>query len=192
VSNRDSSTCNLWMQIDIVRYYDRLETWTENEVLSVIHLNAIFPLLFTRALLPQLRAAQGPTLVIFVGSISADIPMARFGIYASSKNFLEALARCLDADELWPAPTSGPSFMYLAVGNVVTNSTRTIPHLFNPTSERFAKAVVARIGCGRRRITPYMPHAIQQWCVTMIGESSVQRVIARELSNLLQENKKSE
>src|ERR1700722_16111294 len=71
----------------------RIDEWTEKELLDVIHLNAIFPFPLPPVLLPQLRATHGPTTIIFVGSISADIPIPRFGIYGSSKNFVEALSR---------------------------------------------------------------------------------------------------
>jgi len=155
-------------------------------VLGIVHLNAIFPLLLTRALLPTLRARQGPTQVMFVGSISANISIPRFTIYASSKNFIKALARCLDADEHWPVSRrQGVSFMYLNVGEVVSSTMKITPSLFAPTSERFAKAVVARIGCGRKQITPWMPHAVLEWFMTMLGENIVERFARKEVSMLL-------
>ena len=154
--------------------------------MKVINLNAIFPILFTRALLPQLRASKGPTLVAFVGSISADIPIPRFGVYAACKHFLEALARCLDADERWPAAAPlRPSFMYMAVGKVVTGTMPTVPNLFNPTSERFAKSLVPKLGCGRRRITPYMPHAIESSIIPLLGDKIIERAISKEVGEIL-------
>jgi 17beta-estradiol 17-dehydrogenase / very-long-chain 3-oxoacyl-CoA reductase len=147
---------------------------------------SIFPLLLTRALLPTLRARQGPAHVMFVGSQSANISIPRFTIYASSKNFIKALARCLDADEHWPVShRQGVSFMYLNVGEVVSSTMQITPGLFAPTSERFAKAVVARIGCGRKQITPWMPHAVLEWFMTMLGESIVERFTRQEVSKLL-------
>jgi 17beta-estradiol 17-dehydrogenase / very-long-chain 3-oxoacyl-CoA reductase len=169
-----------------------LDEWTEKEVMSVVNLNAIFPLRLTRVLLPQLRAAKGPTLVIFVGSISADIAIQRFGVYGSSKNFVQSLSRCLDVDERWPfGSSSNISFMYAAVGEVVSNTMRVKPHLFTPTSERFAKAFVARIGCGQRRITPWMPHAVQQWAMTPLGESVVEMFSGNEVAHIMKQEIKT-
>jgi 17beta-estradiol 17-dehydrogenase / very-long-chain 3-oxoacyl-CoA reductase len=64
--------------------------------------------------------------------------------------------------------------------------------LIAPTSERFAKAAVARIGCGRRRITPWMPHAVLQWLMTTLGETAMQGSINHEVSNILKQVIKDE
>jgi 17beta-estradiol 17-dehydrogenase / very-long-chain 3-oxoacyl-CoA reductase len=169
-----------------------LDKWTEKEIMNVVNLNAIFPLRLTRVLLPQLRAVKGPALVIFVGSFAADIAVQRFGVYGSSKNFVQSLSRCLGADERWPfGSSSNISFMYAAVGEVVSNTMRVKPHLFSPTSERFAKAFVARIGCGKRRITPWMPHAVQQWVMMPLGESVIEIFSGNEISQIMKQEIKT-
>jgi 17beta-estradiol 17-dehydrogenase / very-long-chain 3-oxoacyl-CoA reductase len=75
--------------------------------------------------------------------------------------------------------------MYLAVGKVVSGTMPTVPHVFNPTSERFAKALVARIGCGKKRITPWMPHAFLQWFMTLFPENVVERSVSQEVTEIL-------
>ncbi|EPS95966.1 hypothetical protein FOMPIDRAFT_1025549, partial [Fomitopsis schrenkii] len=95
---------------------------SEAELLETIFWNDVFPLLLTRALLPQLRATaqRGPFLAQFVGSQAALTSPVTMTTYAATKGFLAALSRGLDNDEqLWGTPT-GVRFEYLSVGNVST------------------------------------------------------------------------
>ncbi|KAI1797399.1 NAD(P)-binding protein [Ganoderma leucocontextum] len=143
-----------------------LQTWadesTEEHILSEVHMNALFSLFLTRVLLPQLRRAARAG------------PLCRF----ASKGFLQSLARGLDND----APT-GLRFTYLAVGAVHSDNrpSSTPPSLTVPTSVRFAWSVVESIGYGRRRIVPYIVHAVQ-FCdraVDLIQARTMQSLIAR-------------
>lgn len=59
--------------------------------------NVIAPALLTRALLPQLRAAQAT--VIFIGSGAGTKPVPGSAVYTASKHALRALADVLRIDE---------------------------------------------------------------------------------------------
>ncbi|PCH40817.1 NAD(P)-binding protein [Wolfiporia cocos MD-104 SS10] len=173
---------------------ERIDEQNESYVLGIAQRNAIFPLLLTRALLPKLRlsARNGPVLVAFVGSQAGDISPPRFSVYAASKSFLIALTRGLDNDErVWGAPT-GIRFEYLAVGQVQSNSLRVQASLSSPTSERFAKAVVAHLGCGWRRYAPWMPHAVMQWAMEFLGEKAVDMFTAQAIGQMLEEREKKD
>ncbi|OBZ72240.1 Very-long-chain 3-oxoacyl-CoA reductase [Grifola frondosa] len=166
---------------------ERIDERSEEHILSVVHWNAIFPLFLTRALLPRLRvsAKHGPVLVQFIGSIAGDISPPRLPIYAASKKFLEGLTRGLDNDERYFGTPTGVRFTYIAVGAVVSNSLRADVNLGRPTSETFAKTLVARSGCGKRRVAPYVVHAIMQWAMEAMGEEVVDRYSAEEMANLI-------
>ncbi|KAI0940582.1 hypothetical protein AcW1_003739 [Taiwanofungus camphoratus] len=176
--------------------YPRIDGFSDAELVRVVHWNAIFPLLLTRALLPQLRttARGGPVMVQFVGSVAADTAPPRFALYAAAKTFLQALARGLDTDErVWGAPT-GVRFAYLSVSAVRSASTlvKARGALDAPPPERFARALVGKIGCGWRRYAPWMPHAVMQWAVGLMGERTVDQYVAEAVREGLVAQKKLE
>ncbi|KAL7279411.1 NAD-P-binding protein [Trametes coccinea BRFM310] len=173
---------------------ERLDERPEEYIHNLVHWNALFPLLLTRVLLPQLRrsAKHGPVIVQFVGSLAGDISPPRLPIYAASKRFLEALTRGLDNDELFFDGPTGVRFTYLAVGPVNSASMHQKPSLNTPTSERFAKAIIARTGCGRRRVAPYAMHAISKVVVEALGQRTVDYYTAEEMKVLIKHYAKSE
>ncbi|CDO78043.1 hypothetical protein BN946_scf184724.g7 [Trametes cinnabarina] len=183
-------TCRQLMHIG---FYYRLDDRPEEYIHNLVRWNALFPLLLTRVLLPQLRrsAKHGPVIVQFVGSLAADISPPRLPIYAASKRFLEALTRGLDNDELFFDGPTGVRFTYLAVGPVNSASMHQKPSLNTPTSERFAKAIIARTGCGRRRVAPYAMHAISQVVVEALGQRAVDYYTAEEMKVLIKHYAKS-
>ncbi|KAH9927258.1 NAD(P)-binding protein [Fomitopsis serialis] len=162
---------------------DGIDSFTDTHLAGIVHQNAMFHLLLTRALLPSLRtsAKRGPVIVHFVGSVTADITPPRLVAYAASKAFVRALARGLDNDEqLWGAP-SGVRFACITVGEVQSNSHKAKASLVCPTADRFAKAVVAKIGCGRRQYTPWMPHAILNWVTGLLPEHMLDKTVAEAM-----------
>ncbi|CCM02152.1 uncharacterized protein FIBRA_04230 [Fibroporia radiculosa] len=166
--------------------WEKTDGLSEEYLLDIVRRNALFPMLLTRVLLPKLRAAakSGPVLVQFIGSQAGDISPPRLGLYAGSKSFLKALARSLDTDELvWETP-SGVRFEYLLVGQVQSNSMQISTSIGTPSSERFAKAIVARMGCGWRKYAPYMPHAVMQWSMEAMGENVVDMFTAQAIGEL--------
>ena len=154
-----------------------------------VRVNCLFSFNLTRAFLPKLRSAAGPALVVFVGSISADIHIPRLYNYAPCKSFLFQLTRCLNTDERYWTPTN-VSFSYFVVGEVVSNSMRINPGLFRPSSSRFAKHFVETLGCGWERVTPYWLHAVQQWGVSLLGERLVGKYAAIRIRELLEKDLK--
>ncbi|KAI0667838.1 NAD-P-binding protein [Trametes maxima] len=166
---------------------ERLDERPEAYIHTLVHWNALFPLLLTRVLLPQLRrsATHGPVLVQFVGSLAGDVSPPRLPIYAASKRFLEGLVRGLDNDEQFFDKPTGVRFTYLAVGPVNSASMPQAPSLMTPTSEAFGKAVVNRTGCGRRRVAPYWFHAVSQVFVEALGQGTVDGFTAQEMKGLI-------
>ncbi|KAL4245823.1 NAD(P)-binding domain superfamily protein [Abortiporus biennis] len=141
---------------------DRIDSknHTDADLLDDIRVNMLFPFYLTRYFLPILRKHNGPALVAFVGSISANISVPRLTTYAPSKAFLAQLTRCLNADERWWTPTK-ISFIHLHVGAVSSASYKEQPSLFLPSSERFSKWVIRALGSGKENIMPYPPHLVQ-------------------------------
>ena len=151
----------------------------------------MFSTLLTRVLLPHLRraAASGPVLVQFTGSIAADIAPPRLPIYAASKGFLRSLVRGLDNDELYFGAPSGVRFSYLAVGSVHSDNhvTPMKPSLRTPTSDAFARELVARSGAARL-VTPYTMHRVILWFTqNLMPDRKLDDFSAQEMKALLVE-----
>ncbi|RPD54338.1 NAD-P-binding protein [Lentinus tigrinus ALCF2SS1-7] len=175
----------------------KLDERTEEDVHRMVNLNALFPLFLNRALLPYLRrnAKSGPVLVNFVGSIAGDIAPPRLAVYAASKGFLESLTRGLDNDELFFDDPTGVRYTYLAVG-AVNSENHEAPmavSLSTPTSETFARGIINRAGCGRRRVAPYWVHAVMQYFLQdVLGDGMIDEAGAAEMKSLIARSKKGE
>ena len=183
----------------LMPYIVRLDECTEENIYGLVNLNALFSLFLNRALLPQLRRAakSGPVLVNFVGSIAGDLGHPRLAVYAGSKGFLEALARGLDNDELYlnPDGPTGVRYCYLAVAAVHTSNLRAaFPTGFTtPTCERFAKCILDRAGCGRRRVAPYWVHGMMQYFMNdVLSDGVVDKASADQMRGLIVQAKKGE
>ena len=179
--------------------FRRIDERTEEDIHQLINKNALFPLFLNRALLPSLRrnAKSGPVLVSFVGSIAGDIAPPRLAVYAASKGFLESLTRGLDNDELYlnPEGPTGVRYTYLAVG-AVNSENHDAPMavgLSTPTSEAFARAIINRTGCGRRRVAPYAVHGMMQYFLQeVLGDGVIDEASAAEMKSLIARSKKGE
>ena len=171
--------------------YCRLDKRPIDYIHTAFNLNALFPTLLTRALLPHLRrtAASGPVLVQFTGSIASEIAPPRLPIYAASKGFVKALARGLDNDELFFGAPTGVRVSYLSVGSVRSEN-HVVPmaqSLRTPSSDTFARALVAQIGTGGRVVTPYWPHAMIKWATAnLMSDSALDGFSSAEIKLLIE------
>jgi NAD(P)-dependent dehydrogenase (short-subunit alcohol dehydrogenase family) len=76
-----------------------LATWSEEELLEIVDVNALAPIRLTQAFLPLLLRARGR--VVNIGSQGGSIAMRYFGPYTMTKHALEAFTVAL-AQELGP------------------------------------------------------------------------------------------
>ncbi|KIJ32069.1 hypothetical protein M422DRAFT_36001 [Sphaerobolus stellatus SS14] len=166
----------------------KIDEWSSEEIMNTVRWNAIFPLHIIHSLLPQLRRAKGPALVINVGSYAGETPPPRLSLYASSKRFVDTLGWALSIDEEYYTPTN-VDFMYLVVGEVSTNAVRKENTLLCPDADTFARSVIDRIGCGRRRIAPYIFHAMSHWFVESFGEFLRVKIVAEAMRQMYHDKK---
>ncbi|KAF9653897.1 NAD(P)-binding protein [Thelephora ganbajun] len=140
----------------------RFEEWSENDHLSVIRWNALFPTLLTRAFLPSLRktSLSHPVLIVFNGSFSAEFAIPRIPLYTASKAFVHRLPSSLSADERFIAGQSNIEFMYLHTGSVQSNTITEPADFSRPTSDDYAAHIVKAFGSGREEVVPYIGHRI--------------------------------
>lgn len=152
------------------------------ELLTDIQRNDLFPLLLTRAVLPQLRRVAGPTQLVFVGSLSSAFPIPRIVPYGATKAFLRQLSAALGSDEAFRArSTPNVTTLYMDVGSVASNAHKTDASLMTPAAEAFAKHFVHCIGCGRASVIPYWPHALQTCTVGFLPDSLLQKELFKAM-----------
>ena len=167
----------------------RIDAIPESTLLSDLRLNATFPWLLTRALLPKLRTSRGPVELVFIGSIAGQLPMPGLIPYGASKAFLRQLSGAISADEQCRSPTNVTT-SYMLVGSVVTSGHKATSTLSTPFAEPFAKSVISKIGSGRSVVIPWVWHAVRLGMMGFAPESVLRRATAKAAEEELRVNAK--
>ncbi|KAF2239618.1 estradiol 17-beta-dehydrogenase 12-A [Viridothelium virens] len=136
-----------------------------------LNLNARFPTRLTHALLPVL-AANAPSLVLNVGSMTGVIGAPYLGSYTASKAYANMFSASLATECEIELP--GVEVLGLLIGVVRTRKQRLEANLFTPDAETLARAALKRVGCGRRVVNAYFWHAVQASMVRLMPESVLQ------------------
>lgn len=135
-----------------------LDAFSNNELAYLLSLNAVFPTLLIRAMIPVL-ARNSPALAISIGSLS-DAGLPLIGAYSANKGHQRVLFEAV-AREMRIADRD-VEVIYMRLGSVTGVSHLCAPPtLFEPHSSTAARAVLARVGCGRAVVVPYWAHALQ-------------------------------
>ena len=151
-----------------------------------IRANALFSLFLTKVFLPSLRvtARARPTLVVFMGSLSDETPMARIALYSASKHFNRRLVFGLHADERFDIPDEKAiSFMYVHLATVQTQMNPEAPNFGRPSAEYFARKLVGTFGCGRQMVVPYYGH----YLIKLVGLSLPEFLLTKVLRDAARE-----
>lgn len=151
--------------------------------IATINLNAVFPLLLTAKLLPQLLRGGGPALIMNIGSIS-DVGTPGLSAYSPCKAFLNSMTVGIGRELalLGPPPDVDVEVLAIRVGEVCgTVYDQGTPSLFHPTASTMAKACLARVGCGRRLVEGYLPHAVQAALLAMLPEGLQDRAFLGQI-----------
>ncbi|KAH6693738.1 short chain dehydrogenase/reductase [Plectosphaerella plurivora] len=132
---------------------------TAERLITDVSVNSIFPMLLIHQVIPLLE--KNPNgLIINIGSL-ADLGVPLGGSYPASKAFLATMTEVLSRE----MRLLGRNIEVLAirVGNVhgTNNSGFEEKDLFSPDAPSMAKAVIARVGCGRHVVVGHWRHALQ-------------------------------
>lgn len=145
--------------------FDKIDSFTYDELLQNASGNALFPLLLTRALYPLLIQNQ-PSLIINIGSwVSKGLPLAPS--YGPAKAFLMASTAELQLENLIEAR----DIEVLGIDVLGFTGTDTIddpPNILVPDATTYARAVVRSVGCGYPSVAPWAPHAIVFWVLEVL------------------------
>lgn len=139
--------------------------YTEREIMDNVNLNTMFPTLLVSRLLSTL-VSNALSLVINMGSMSDNgLPLMSF--YNGSKAFGRVLCQTLAND--MALEDHAVELMCVQTGGVTgTSKIQMKPNLFNQETRTFARAALARVGCGRAVVVGYFPHAMQQVMADMM------------------------
>ncbi|MGI4816230.1 MAG: SDR family NAD(P)-dependent oxidoreductase [Janthinobacterium lividum] len=161
----------------VVPSFRTLQDTAPADLDQLLALNVRFATHITRALLPNL--VQRQCLVINVGSVTAMLPQPWLGVYAGSKAYNLAWSRSLRAEMV--AAGKEVEVLGLAVGEVKSqnNSGGEGVKLFKPSSRTLARAALAKVGCGRAVVVPYVLHALQIALMGLAPEWVVERLMVR-------------
>jgi len=148
-----------------------LDQLDEEIITSVMNINARFPYLITRAFLPLLRrnSQNGPVEVVFIGSLSGEVPVPFISPYAGSKMLTKRVSLTLQSEERI-LTKSKLSFVYVNIGEVQTGAFRAEASLARPRSDDFAKHLVESFGSGRGVVIPHPTHHVIYSIVTGMPE----------------------
>lgn len=142
--------------------YQFLQDAPEARLVNNVNLNAVFPLVLQSKLLPQLMR-NSPSLIINISSLS-DNGLPMLASYASSKTFLNTLSRIISHERTLQGGPGGDVEVFAArVGETTATSSNSHPaSLFEPDARTVARAVLARVGCGRPAVVADLPNALLQ------------------------------
>ena len=150
----------------------------------MVTLNAIFPTQLARTLIPLLgrtssSETQRRSLILTLGSYTgaAGIPMVT--AYAGAKGFNHSWSKALAWElELLKLPVDS---MGIVVGAVVSQGNPDPVSLATPSSSTFARAIVDRVGCGRRLIIAHFWQAAQVALFENLPEWLQGRILKKEM-----------
>ncbi|KAF4980545.1 hypothetical protein FZEAL_3480 [Fusarium zealandicum] len=149
---------NVGATMPLGHYFDTLENYSAQELLDNVGANATFPLLLTGALLPNLIKDQ-PGLILNVGSFS-DNGMPLFPSYGPAKAFVRN--SCVELGMEMAFKERDIEVLGLTVVQVTDTGVIFVPSSYSvPSGPTWVKSALARVGCGRPHVVPYLPHALQ-------------------------------
>ena len=131
------------------------------EVDWTINVSARFPAQITRAFIRRFSTAQGPTLIMNIGSGAQGIvPYAT--VYGGSKAFDMAMSSSLRVEMRAEGLGEKVEVLGVSVGRVTETAHNTEPaSFFTPDGRTMARAALARVGCGLPVVVGYLGHAVQ-------------------------------
>lgn len=137
---------------------------TTKQIDDLISLNIRFTLHLTHALLPLLTR-QDSALILNTGS-TGQIGMPYLCVYSPTKAYINAWTNALSIE--LQAEGFGVEVLTVMSSNTQTGQDTRETNLFRPTSSKFAKAALAKVGGGRAVVVGYFWHAVQASSMDML------------------------
>jgi 17beta-estradiol 17-dehydrogenase / very-long-chain 3-oxoacyl-CoA reductase len=143
-----------------------LDNHSPERVIYDTSVNVLFPLQLTHITLPLL-IRNSPSLILNIGSLG-DLGLLLCGSYAASKLFLSRLSEVIN--EEMKLTTRDVEVLCVKVANVVGTgqSIEEGKGWLKPDARTAARAVLARVGCGKGSVVGYWAHAVQAEVIMMM------------------------
>lgn len=167
-----------------------LEDTTFEEVDAIINTNARFPTQLTRAFLPKLTQANGPSLIMNIGSMG-DFCVPYATIYGGSKGFNMTWSSSL-AMEL-KSEGKDVEVLAITVGRVTDVShNKKAASFFTPSARTMARAALQRVGCGKPVVVGYVGHAFQRFFVGLLPSSVTSAAVTSLMKGVWKESQRNQ
>lgn len=146
-----------------------------------VDLNAVFPTMLTRALLPSLMA-NTPSLVINIGSYGGVFGLANISTYCGSKAFNHMFSKSLSAE--FKLSKTAIEVIGILVAQVETaGNPSNKPDFSTLTPDEMAESILGKIGCGKSLVTGSWRHCVlgqlPGWLPEPMAEAMFRRVAAK-------------
>ncbi|MFW0717550.1 SDR family NAD(P)-dependent oxidoreductase [Pedobacter sp. N23S346] len=155
----------------------RFAAFTNHGIAETITLNTLFPSQLTRKLLPQLNRTQ--SLILNVSSYTGIYPPPYLAVYAATKAYNNAFSISLSRE------LENIEVISLITGSVNTGSNTKPVTFLRPSAATYARHVLSVVGCGRKSIMPYWPHAIQSFLISLLPEKIIDSAIKKTMQKEL-------
>ncbi|ETS87871.1 hypothetical protein PFICI_01699 [Pestalotiopsis fici W106-1] len=142
---------------------------SEDRIVGDFSLNGLFPLLLTRALLPDLMR-NSPSLVMNISSV-ADKGLPLLTTYGASKSFIMTATRSLRLEmQMEKDAQKDVEILGIRIGKVTeAGGHKEAANLLLPSAQTMAKAALARAGHDNGVVVGYWGHALQLLITQIIG-----------------------
>ncbi|MBE9464017.1 SDR family NAD(P)-dependent oxidoreductase [Dyadobacter subterraneus] len=148
------------------------------EIDAIVNVNILFATQLTNRLLPFL---SGDSLILNISSYAGILPPPFLAVYAATKAYNNAFSKSLSI-ELENIET-----ISILTGSVHTGSNKKPVSFLRPSSQHFAKKVLSVVGCGKKSVMPYWPHAAQTYLLSLLPErmmdNAMKNSMQKEVSN---------
>ncbi|MCF0054780.1 SDR family oxidoreductase [Dyadobacter sp. CY356] len=152
------------------------------EIDSTVNVNILFPTHLTNILLPYL---SGPALILNISSYAGIHPPPYLAVYAATKAYNDAFSKSLSV-ELGDVET-----ISILTGSVHTGSNSKPVSFLRPSSQVFARKVLGIVGCGKKSVMPYWPHAVQTYFLSLLPERMMDRAMKNAMRKEVEAASKS-
>jgi len=153
-------------------YFKPFHRFTPQELDCVLAINNRFMVYLTSIMLPTLGRSPR-SLIINIGSI-AEIGVPYQTMYSGTKGFIASFSKALD----WELKAEG---LNIDVTDILPGEVRSQGHRMEinwrrPGVEKFARAVLCKVGPGRgRHFIPYTPHRLLLWIFENLPTNTMRR-----------------
>ncbi|TID20888.1 hypothetical protein E2P81_ATG05518 [Venturia nashicola] len=146
-----------------------------------VDLNAVFPTMLTRALLPNLMA-NTPSLVINVGSYAGVLGLANLSTYTGSKAFNHMFSKSLSAE--FKLSKTAIEVIGILVAQVETSGNPSNkPDFSTLTPDEMAESILDKVGCGKSLVAGSWRHCVlgqmPGWLPEPMAEAMLRKIAAK-------------